>query len=188
MQQLITLLVVYSFLLNLSQIRGQINNNLEFKSSLVEEDAIGGFVAILDNLLNNLTRNISNSSNDYCISWVLPVGKFYSVYWLYFEIKPSYFVTEGYHELTIVLRPFGYCPYCCSIENPSNHIDLYFTNKQKGGAFTTLRTIKKRGLFKSAGLKKDLITIIYIHGFTETGKGFGGQRILEGENLIIKLI
>ncbi|KAF2881205.1 hypothetical protein ILUMI_24970 [Ignelater luminosus] len=158
MEYLITL-ALYCFILNIVQISEQFNENLEFKSSLVEEDAIGGFVTVLDNILNNLARNTSKPDSNYCLPFVLNI--------------------DGIHEFTINVRPFGYCSYCCPIGNPSNHVNLYFTNKEKGGTFTNLKTIKKSGLYKSAGFRKDLLTIIYIHGFTEAGKNFGGRRILE---------
>ncbi|KAF2881204.1 hypothetical protein ILUMI_24969 [Ignelater luminosus] len=157
-------MVLYCFLLCLVQRSSQINNNRfqlqrSFSDLLPQEDTIGYFSILLDNILSNSMRNMNTPKGESCIPRVITLGNNY---------------TPAISE-----RPFGNCPYCCSIGNPANHIGLYFTNKQKRNTFTRLETLKIRGAFKLAGFKKDLFTIIYIHGFTGVGKGPSGKRILE---------
>ncbi|KAF2881203.1 hypothetical protein ILUMI_24968 [Ignelater luminosus] len=109
--------------------------------------------------MNTLTRGMKPPVIDSCIPRVITIA--------------------GIYKVALSERPFGYCHYCCSPENPADHLTLYLTSKEKQGIFTRLETIKKQGLFKSAGFKRNLLTIIYIPGFVEDGRGFSATRILE---------
>lgn len=70
---------LYCLILCLLQITKQTNNTFQLKRStnfLPQEDAIGNFFKLLNNILNNFSSNIKAPRSDSCIPHIVTIGEF----------------------------------------------------------------------------------------------------------------
>ncbi|XP_031353891.1 endothelial lipase-like [Photinus pyralis] len=83
----------------------------------------------------------------------------------------------GGDELTYSMRPRGYCSFCCKLGKLSRHIRLYFFSKSTGNRTIEINMSKNKGSLRSAGVKSDVPTVFFIHGFLEYGLGMSARFI-----------
>ncbi|KAK5641788.1 hypothetical protein RI129_010335 [Pyrocoelia pectoralis] len=115
-----------------------------------QEDVLGPFIRALDLFLSETQRGRRAPEDNQCKTTLLKFGE---------------------NELKLSMHPRGFCSYCCKLQKPSRYIRLYFFSKSTGNCTVEIKTIRKKGLLKSAGVKNNVPTVIFIHGFTEHGLG-----------------
>lgn len=126
-----------------------------FMDNIPQVDVLGSIIHILDGVLNETYKNTPPPKSTNCIPKILKIGE---------------------NELQLSVQPRGFCSYCCRLYKPSRYIRLYFSNKNTTVPIEIRIRNKKDGL-RNVGVKANLPTVIYIHGFAEYGLGLSGKHI-----------